>query len=114
MGIDLLAKGLRINFAHRSFKWANLARGKAGVTVVIIGFSTFDRGRRTLFEYVKADEPIEIRAARINPYLVDAEDTLIRNRTAPLCDVPKMTRGNYPVDGGFLILTHAERQPNTF
>ncbi len=105
----LLAKGLRINFAHRSFKWANLARGKAGVTVVIIGFSTFDRGRKTLFEYVKADEPIEIRAARINPYLVDAEDTLIRNRTAPLCDVPKMTRGNHPVDGGFLILTDAER-----
>ncbi len=42
----LLAEGVRINFAHRSFHWTNLARGKAGVTVVIIGFATFDRQRK--------------------------------------------------------------------
>jgi hypothetical protein len=104
----LLAEGARINFAHRSFHWSNLARGKAAVTVVIIGFATFDRERKELFEYV-GDEPIATSAAHINPYLVDFEDLLIKSRSAPLCDAPKMMRGIYPFDGGFLTLTDAER-----
>ena len=107
----LLAEGIRVNFAHRSFKWANLARGKAGVAVVIIGFSTVDRPQKELFEYVSAiDEPITTRASNINPYLVDAEDTLIKSRSAPLCDgAPKMVWGNKPVDGSNLILADAEK-----
>jgi hypothetical protein len=106
----LLANGLRINFAHRSFKWTNLARGKAAVTVVIIGFAAFDRGRKQLFEYVTAsDEPIAIRAANINPYLVDAEDILIKTRPAPPCHAPKMAFGSMPNDGGFLLLTDTEK-----
>jgi hypothetical protein len=106
----LLAEGVRINFAHRPFKWSNLARGKAGVSVVIIGFATFNRERKRLFEYVSvSDEPIEVQAVNINPYLVDAENTLIKTRNAPLCDVPKMRRGNHSIDGGFLLLTHEQK-----
>ena len=106
----LLAEGIHINFAHRSFKWSNLARGKAGVAVVIIGFARVDRGKKSLFEYVSAtDEPIERRATNINPYLVDAENILIKIRKVPLCEVPKMVRGNYLVDRGFLLLTDEER-----
>ncbi|MGZ7188467.1 MAG: DNA methyltransferase [Halobacteriota archaeon] len=45
----LLAHGVRINFAHRPFKWSNLARGKAGVAVVIIAFALFDRAKKTTF-----------------------------------------------------------------
>jgi hypothetical protein len=106
----LLAEGARINFAHRSFKWSNLARGKAAVFVVIIGFATFDRERKELFEYVSAsDEPIATRASNINPYLVDAENRLIKNRMAPLCNVPKMAWGTKPSEGGFLLLTDVER-----
>jgi type I restriction-modification system DNA methylase subunit len=33
------SKNIKINFAHRTFKWANDARGKAHVHVVIIGFA---------------------------------------------------------------------------
>jgi very-short-patch-repair endonuclease len=34
----LLSKGVKISFAHRTFKWMNEARGKAAVFCVIIGF----------------------------------------------------------------------------
>lgn len=106
----LLAEGISINFAHRSFLWSNQARGKAGVAVVIIGFATVDRERKLLFEYVGAsDEPIAVQAKNINPYLVDAENILIKARKSPICDVPKMTRGSHPVDGGFLLLSDAEK-----
>jgi N-6 DNA Methylase len=107
----LLANGVCINFAHRSFHWSNLARGKAGVTVVIIGFATFDRGLKELFEYVKSsDEPIETNPTKINPYLVDAGDTVIKTRKSPLSDAPKIVKGNIPVDSSFLLLTDAEKE----
>ena len=41
--------------------------------------------------------------------MVDAPDVLISSRGAPLCDVPRMTKGNQPSDGGNLILSQAER-----
>jgi hypothetical protein len=34
----LLAQGIKIHFAHRTFSWNNEARGKAAVHCVIIGF----------------------------------------------------------------------------
>jgi hypothetical protein len=37
---EILASGSRIEFAHTSFRWANLASHNAGVTVAIIGIST--------------------------------------------------------------------------
>jgi hypothetical protein len=106
----LLAEGIRINFAHRSFWWTNSARGKAIVRVVIIGFSMVDRPRKILFEYVgDSDEPIATRATNINPYLVDFDDILITKRNKPFFDVPKVTRGSHPVDGGFLLLSDREK-----
>lgn len=106
----LLDKGICINFAHWSFKWSNLARRKACVTVVIIGFATFARQKKQLFEYVSAsDEPMEVRATNINPYLVDAENILIKTRMTPLCDAPPITFGNKPADGSFLLLTDAKK-----
>ncbi len=34
----VLAQGIHINFAHRTFRWSNEASGKAAVHCVIIGF----------------------------------------------------------------------------
>lgn len=41
--------------------------------------------------------------------MVDAPDVLISCRGAALCDVPRMTAGNKPSDGGNLILSQEER-----
>ncbi|NTW49665.1 MAG: class I SAM-dependent DNA methyltransferase, partial [Chlorobiales bacterium] len=48
----LLSKGLKIDFAHRTFKWTNEARGKAQVFCVIVGFSCDGRSdAKRLFDY---------------------------------------------------------------
>ena len=38
----LLAQGMHIHFAHRTFQWSNEASGKAAVHCVIIGFGLAD------------------------------------------------------------------------
>ena len=48
-------------------------------------------------------------AANICPYLIDAPTVFVESRGTPLCDVPAMTYGCKPSDGGNLILTGAER-----
>ncbi|KXK38594.1 MAG: hypothetical protein UZ09_BCD002001363 [Bacteroidetes bacterium OLB9] len=101
---------IKIHFAHRTFKWSNEAKGNAAVYCVIIGFANFDTNNKVIFEYedIKG-EAHEIKAKNINPYLVDAKDILITKRTNPLCNVPKMSFGNMPLDGGNLILSDEEK-----
>ncbi len=47
----LLSKGIKIHFAHRTFKWSNEASGKAAVYCVIVGFGLLDVKQKRLFEY---------------------------------------------------------------
>lgn len=97
--------GIKIHFAHSTFKWNNEAKGKAAVYCVIVGFGNFDSKDKRLFTYSNVQgEPTEISCKNINPYLVDATDTVVINRNIPLCDVPKMSFGNMPLDGGNLII----------
>ncbi|CAM5633073.1 DNA methyltransferase [Rhodanobacter lindaniclasticus] len=107
---ELLAHGFHIQFAHRTFRWNNEARGVAAVHCVIVGFGHVETKPRRLFDYEhpKAD-PHEVAAANINPYLVDAPDALLPNRSSPLCAVPSIGIGNKPIDGGSYLFTTAER-----
>lgn len=102
--------GIKIHFAHRTFKWSNEARGNAAVYCVIIGFANYDTTNKSIFEYedIKG-EAHEIKAKNINPYLVDAKDLLIKKRSNSICDVPRIKFGNQPIDGGWLILDEQER-----
>jgi hypothetical protein len=101
---------VKIHFAHRTFNWSNDAKGNAAVHVVIIGFANFDIKNKKIFTYgdIKG-EPDEIRAKNINPYLVDAPDSVITNRSSPICDVPNMKYGSKPTDGGNFILNEEEK-----
>jgi hypothetical protein len=102
--------GVKIHFAHRTFKWSNEARGKAAVYCVIIGFAAFDTVEKRIYEYEDIrGEADEVRAKNINPYLVDAADIIIISRQYPLCKVPKMDFGNMPNDGGHLLLDDKEK-----
>jgi type I restriction-modification system DNA methylase subunit len=102
--------GVKIHFAHRTFKWSNEAKGNAAVYVVIVGFANFDTNNKRIFDYedIKG-EPTEIKAKNINPYLVDAPDLVILSRTTPIANVPKMSFGNMPLDGGNLLLSDEEK-----
>ncbi len=101
---------IKIHFAHRTFKWSNEAKGNAAVYCVIVGFANYDTNNKTLFEYedIKG-EAHELKVKNINPYLVDAKDLLINKNTNPICDVPKMSFGNMPLDGGNLLLSDDEK-----
>lgn len=97
---------IHIVFAYRTFKWSSEAKEKAAVHCVIIGFSTADTNRE---KYIYTSGTIGHPAQNINPYLVDAPDILISSRSSALCNVPRMTAGNKPSDGGNLILSQSER-----
>ena len=58
-------RGYEIRFAHTSFKWANLARHNAGVTVVIVGLGKKSSLPKKLYE----DELLK-QCSVIGPYLV--------------------------------------------
>lgn len=108
---ELFRRGVSIQFAHRTFKWANEAPGKAAVHCVIVGFGRATAASRRLFEYVEVDgAPQEITARNINPYLVDGPDVLISRRDRPLCNVPEIGIGNKPIDGGYYLFNSAEKQ----
>jgi hypothetical protein len=109
----MLAQGVAIEFAHRTFKWSNEATGKAAVHCVIVGFGLKERvarANKAIYHYEDpAGEPAAEPAARINPYLVDAPDVALPNRKAPICDVSPIVFGSMPNDGGFLLLNETER-----
>ena len=102
--------GVKIHFAHRTFKWGNEAKGNAAVYCVIIGFANFDTTEKFIFDYedIKG-EAHELKVKNINPYLVEAKDLLINKSLNPICNVPKMSFGNMPLDGGHLILSDEEK-----
>lgn len=107
---DLFRRGIRINFAHRTFQWNSEARGKAAVHCVIIGFGLQDVVDKTLLDYdTPQSEPHAVKAANINPYLVDGPEIVLQNRTKPLCLVPTMMYGSKPTDGGHLLLSEEEK-----
>tara|TARA_R110002096_G_scaffold406782_5_gene605157 strand:- start:243 stop:2987 length:2745 start_codon:yes stop_codon:yes gene_type:complete len=102
---DLLNKySVKIHFAHQTFKWGNEAKNKAGVHVVIIGFSSYEINDKVLYEYtdISAD-PLSRKVKNINPYLIEGSDSIITNMSKPICDVPRMIWGNKPTDGGYFL-----------
>ena len=105
---------IHIDFAHRTFRWDSEANLKAHVHCVIVGFSIAENNsEKRLF-----DNGSDKIVNNINPFLVEAPNTFIENRSTPICDVPKMTTGNRPADGGRLIIEKEEyadfikREPN--
>lgn len=102
----LFEDGVVIDFAHRTFAWVSEASGAAAVHVVIIGFSLGGYGTKRIFEYSNATgEPIEVAASNINAYLADAPNAFVASRRKSLSvDLPRVTNGNRPTDGGHLIV----------
>lgn len=107
----LLQAGVRIRFAHRTFKWSNEGKGNAAVHCVIVGFGLSEPQQCAIFDY--GNEPKgdgrRIEAGRVNPYLVDAPDVVLTNRRAPIVSVQELSFGSMPNDGGHLLLSNADK-----
>ena len=92
--------GIHIDFAHRTFQWDSEASLKAHVHCVIVGFSIAEnKADRRLF-----DNGTERKCKNINAYLIEASNVFITSNKKPICNVPVMTTGNRPADGGNLII----------
>lgn len=92
--------GIHIDFAYRTFRWDSEASLKAHVHCVIVGFSCAEnKNKRKLY----SSERFQL-VDNINPYLIEADNIFIESRSTPICNVPKMTTGNRPADGGHLII----------
>ncbi len=96
--------GCEIRFAHRSFKWANLASNKAGVTVVIIGIGHASPTPCCLYEIDPQGGVISRNGSAITPYLTLGQTIIIEKVATPLGDLAVMEFGNKPSDGGNLLL----------
>ena len=101
----LLAYGLEIGFAYAPFKWSNSAKGKAGVTCVILGLRKVSPREKWIFS-----GGIKTLVKNINPYLANASNIIIGRRPEPLSERPDAVMGSMARDGGFLILSREERQ----
>jgi hypothetical protein len=98
----ILGDKRQIYFAHRPFKWKNLAKGNAGVTVVIIGVSDLNNKEiRRIY-----DEESIIKTENINGYLSPSKNIVIETRNYPIADLPRMVMGSMPRDGGNLIMNY--------
>jgi hypothetical protein len=109
-----LLRGARchIQFAHRTFRWSNEARGNAAVYCVIIGYGADKLPNPRLFDYATPrSAPQEIPARSINAYLVDGPEVVVVKRSKPLsAGVPDINFGNMPLDGGNLLLSDEEKE----
>lgn len=94
----------KIFFAHRPFKWNNLAKNNAGVSVVIVGVSNNDDRRlKRIFD----DDSVTI-CDNINAYLVNASDIFVSTSPKHITNFSTMMTGAMPRDGGHLILSMEE------
>ena len=89
---------IHIDFAHRTFRWDSEASLKAHVHCVIIGFSDVNVPK-VIYDNDKVN-----KVENINAYLIDAPDVFVESRKEPISDIPLMTTGNRPADGGHLII----------
>lgn len=109
--------GLSIAFAHQPFKWfADTARS-ANVHVVVIGLgpAASSPTHRRLYVYSDpAGGAAVVECAEISPYLIvgdrlDDPATVVQKEARPINGLQSLRTGTKPIDGGYYILTDAER-----
>ncbi len=100
---SLLSDGIHINFAYRFFKWDSDVEKTATVYVIIVGFSHTNNTQKTIYS-----NNIAKCVKHISPYLIEADDVLIESRNKPLCNIPKVSMGNQPIDNGEYLFTYEE------
>jgi len=137
--VPILWKSLNveIDFAYRTFKWRNEAKGVAGVSCVIIGFHATGttgvspveskgeqlsattgkmpvvpvngRDARSPSKTIYNPDGTAIPATHISGYLIDAPDQYAESRSEPVIPSPDIGIGYQPIDDGNYLFTPQER-----
>jgi len=104
---SILAKGIRIKFAYRTFTWKNSAKSAAAVHVTVIGLTRVNASAK-LFSFDGGNFRVS-EHANINPYLVGAKNTIVRASSSPMSGQMPIRLGGYLRDGGALVLSNNEK-----
>lgn len=96
--------GCKIRFAYTSFIWSNLAKNRAGVTVIVVGLDFVDGGPRYL---ITGDNKRLV--SHINPYLTEHQVEMVTASRRPLFAGVAMDYGVYYSKSAGLILSQKER-----
>lgn len=105
---SIFALGLNIHIAYPTFTWANNARDKAAVHVIIVGLSSRCKTRQ-LYQNIEGCWHSK-QVSNISPYLIEGSNITVVAKTKPMMKgIPTLLFGNKPTDGGHLLLNRAER-----
>ncbi|MBL1244310.1 MAG: class I SAM-dependent DNA methyltransferase [Sulfurimonas sp.] len=100
----ILNKNIEIDFAYKSFKWQNNAKGNAKVIVAIIGLRNISNNSKYLYQ-----SNIKQEVGNINAYLVNSKNIFIKKSSKAISEISKMSFGSMPNDGGNLLLSSMEK-----
>lgn len=91
----LFKKNIVIHFAYTTFKWANEAKGSAGVHCVITGFGLDNSHvKKRIFNENKI-----VSVKNISPYFIEGANNLfVSSCSKAICDIPPMIASNKPCD----------------
>ncbi|MCL2679019.1 MAG: hypothetical protein FWF18_01800 [Dehalococcoidia bacterium] len=82
--------------------------GETSPLSAVAGIKGVSRSDGGLF--ICGSDGAKIPAKNINPYLLEAPTVFIESRSKPICDVPNMSLGNQPIDGGHYLFTAEEKE----
>jgi hypothetical protein len=102
---NILLSQIEICFGYNPFVWTNSAKGKAGVTVIIVGL----RLKSNLPKYIFNNNS-QIKVENINPYLKSGSVKFLENRTNPISNIPSISSGNYTGHAQPLILSDDDKK----
>ncbi len=100
--------GSEIIFAYTSFKWANLASHKAGVTVAIVAIGTANKNPKKLYVPDGDTGVLQRTGETISPYLTLGATIIVEKIEHTLSGLAEMEKGSQPTDGGHLLLSPDE------
>ena len=96
---------IHINYAYQTFRWNSESLDQAAVHCVIVCFANYNRKSKYIYP-LDSDKQI---VKNISPYLTEGTDTFVVASKNALCNVPKMSFGNQPRDGGNFVISPDER-----
>lgn len=100
----LINHGFSIRFAHRSFKWKNLASHNAVVTVIAVAVDKKINGDRFIF-----DDEKKMLVNYINPYLNTHKIEVVSSIKESISGLSRMEYGIYYSKSAGLLLTRDEK-----
>lgn len=102
----VLSDGFEIIFAHRSFRWTNLAAHNAGVICVIVAITKNPQKTKRIY-----DGDLELEVKNITPYLLAGDTIYVERRPSVISsDLSEMLTGSVINDGGYLLMDCDKKQ----